>query len=78
MMPIEVDVCPECGATLDKEPYEEYVYCHECGWDEINGPLVDVDLPPTAVDADDDDVFQLDDDEEFHDPNLDPEAGEDA
>lgn len=65
-------VCPECQGELIKEPYEEYLYCPDCGWDEDNGTLFDPDLP-----VDDEEILLLDDDIDF-DPNLDPEAGEDA
>lgn len=66
-------VCPDCGSDLVKEPYEDYFYCPDCGWDEEIGSL-DADTDDVGFD-DTDVLFDVEDDE---DTNLDPEAGENA
>lgn len=71
---LKMKTCPECGGELVKEPYEDYLYCPDCGWDAENG---NVDADMEDVGFDDADLLSLDD-EELHDPNLDPEAGESA
>jgi hypothetical protein len=64
--------CPECGGEIAREPYEDYLYCLDCGWDEN----IDLDAKVEEVGAEDeDDTLDLDDE---IDPNLDPEAGESA
>ena len=73
----ELKVCPECQTPLpEREEYEGYLYCNECGWDEING--ADTSVIDTPDLNEDDTIFTLEEDEDIIDTNFDPEAGEDA